>query len=237
MLTRSVLRAWWHADDHGITALMTDDGSGLISSWKDRINLVNVTATTTGRPTWSATGLDGSRAGVVFDGVANAMTSTAITALPTGSVGGEIFAVANVTPFTGSSRHIIGYGAGSGLGRRLRPGNSTDELSKFAVDDTSANAYSRTANDGFGKRVFHGIWSGTTIDGTLDGVPIVPNTNAATLNTATTRLRVASNIGTSPGNFLPGSIRQILITTLLTDTQRRLVRSYLAEDAGIGLVS
>ena len=39
----SPLKAWWDADDWGNASLVTDDGSGLISSWKDRVGSMALT--------------------------------------------------------------------------------------------------------------------------------------------------------------------------------------------------
>ncbi len=104
----STLGAWWTADDHG-TARMTDDGSGVISSWTDSVGAMAITAATTARPTWTSTAFNSAYAGLTFDGTANCFASTTLTTLPTGANAG--WAMLVVAPTTsGTLYHMLSYG-------------------------------------------------------------------------------------------------------------------------------
>jgi hypothetical protein len=224
-LTRSVLRAWWCADDWTNAALSTDDGSGLLSSWKDRINVINTTATTTLRPTAAAasfTGTDGvSRAGVTFNGSTTAMTTTTLTALPTGATAGEIFIVGDFS--TGTS---IGYGTtGGALARRITYSQSP----AITLSDGSASLGTTIAN---GPHIVNGWWNGTQMGGSIDGTDLTPVT-IATLNTSTARLRLGATVGASAGTFGNGVLRHAQITTLLDATLRQRLVGYLAWESGL----
>jgi len=224
-LTRSVLRAWWLADDWTNALLATNDGSGLLSSWKDRISLTNPTATTTLRPTAAAasfTGTDGvTRAGVTFNGTATAMTTTSITAIPTGATAGEIFIVGNFT--TGTS---IGYGTtGGALARRITYSASP----AITLSDGSTSLSATIAN---GPHIVNGWWSGTQMGGSIDGTDLTPVT-IATLNTSSARLRLGATVGASPGTFGNGVLRHAMVTTLLDSTLRQRLVGYLAWESGL----
>jgi hypothetical protein len=72
---------------------MTDDGSGVISAWVDKVGAMSVTAATTARPTWTVGALTSptgnAKSGLTFDGTANCMVSTDLSTLPTGTTAGS----------------------------------------------------------------------------------------------------------------------------------------------------
>ena len=205
-LSRSVLAAWWNADDHASSLLMTDDGSGLISSWKDCINGTNLTATTTARPTWGATAFNG-RAGVAADGTANVLSLTGVpTTLPTGAAPGVLITVASSTESGSTSRNLFGYGVAV-TGRAIRQVNNGMIAQGDAV----------TVGDGAGDRpavglhIFMTILTGSVLKGRMDGAPLVSAPPSLTPNTATTRVRMFSALGTSASAFWAGALRHALV--------------------------
>lgn len=232
----SALKAWLTADDHG-TARMTDDGSGLISSWTSADgSALTVTAATTARPTWSASAISrpsgGSVSGLAFDGTANCMVSTTLTNIPTGSTAGEVWisGTQELTSAIATSRNIIAYGAFvSSQGRILiRSTNST----ALIVQDQTVNLID-TRFDFFGPFIIGGMWAGTLQSGRKNGLPTNPETaTISTLNTGTVRLRLGANDNTSAAGFHQGVIRHVLITTTLTALQRLRLEAWLAWDMG-----
>lgn len=232
------LAAWWSADDHG-TARMTDDGSGLISSWSDRIGGLAVTGTTTARPTWTATALNGAKAGLTFDGTANTLATTTLTGLPTGAVAGEMWAVLSQARAGSVSGNFaaVRYGGATdgtfrGLGRVNGAGNTN--RARVAVDGTTAaNILDDGVQDfgGASGHVLRGQFSGTTLTGELDGTAFStsPASGVTTLATGTTRLRLGANTSGTAGNFWQGVLRHIIILRgLLPAKEEGLMRLWAA---------
>lgn len=238
------LSAWWSADDHG-TARMTDDGSGLISSWSDRVTGLAVTGTTTARPTWTSTALNSAKAGLTFDGTANTLETTTLTALPTGAVAGEIWAVLSQARSGGVSGNYSavryggatdGPGAASwrwrGLGRVNAAGNAN--RARVAVDGTDAANILDDAAQEFGGAAGHvlrGQFSGTTLTGEMDGTTFStsPASGVTTLATGTTRLRLGASTSGTAGNFWQGVLRHVIILRgLLPTKEEGLMRLWAA---------
>lgn len=232
------LSAWWSADDHG-TARMTDDGSGLISSWSDRVTGLAVTGTTTARPTWTSTALDSAKAGLTFDGTANTLATTTLTALPTGAVDGEIWAVLSQSKAGSVSGNFaaVRYGGTTdgtfrGLGRVNGAGNTN--RARVAVDGTTAaNILDDGVQDfgGAAGHVLRGQFSGTTLTGEMDGTTFStsPASGVTTLATGTTRLRLGASTSGTAGNFWQGVLRHVIILRgLLPTKEEGLMRLWAA---------
>lgn len=222
------LRGWWHADDHG-TALMTDDGAGLISAWVDRNNAISLTAAGSARPTWSEDTFNG-RACVVGDGTAN-LTTTTLTNVPTGSTAGEIW-VSSVTPSGASAiGTLVAYGGtGAGTNRQIR---KTASYKTQATDGTT-NASDTRVSLIDEVAIANCQFSGTSLRLWVNDFEISAGTVTITsVDTGTTRLRFFANTAITAANILTGSIRQILIfARALTDDERHRLYVYLANDAG-----
>lgn len=232
------LAAWWSADDHG-TARMTDDGSGLISSWSDRVTGLAVTGTTTARPTWTSTALNSAKAGLTFDGTANTLATTTLTALPTGAVAGEIWAVLSQSKAGSVSGNFAAmrYGGTTdgtfrGLGRVNGAGNTN--RARVAVDGTTAaNILDDGVQDfgGAAGHVLRGQFSGTTLTGEMDGTTFStsPASGVTTLATGTTRLRLGASTSGTAGNFWQGVLRHVIILRgLLPTKEEGLMRLWAA---------
>lgn len=226
----SALKGWWAADDHG-TANMTDDGAGLISAWVDRASAISATGATTARPTWSATAFTGGLAGVTFDGVANALISTAITALPNGSTAGEIWAEVDqrATP-SATIQYPIRYGGGTastsrGVSRAIAGTSRASILGSASLTDVTVNF--------FGPHVVQGRWDDLLISGRIDGrVFPTPSTAVVSLATGTTRLRLGAADGGAASGFFQGALRNIIITTALPLPSQQQIEAWMMWDMG-----
>lgn len=224
------LKGWLNADDHG-TANMADDGAGLISSWTDRTGAVAFTAATTARPTWTPTVVLG-KAGVVFDGAANCMTSTSFTAWPTGSAAGEIW-VSGIQDAPGASvtnGYFLRYGGTGASSARFVAQNTAGGGSRArAGDGTAILADTKAEFTGF--QTVAGAWIGTTMTGRITGRSMDPSSaTIVTLATGTTRARIGSSNGTSCSNFLQGPVRHILVTLTLSGAQQQQLGGWLVWD-------
>jgi len=225
------LVAWWRAQDY---TLMVDDGSGLISSWKDYIGGLTVTATTTARPTWSATSFNSSYPGLTFDGSANCFVATSFGALPTGSTAGEIWCVATQT--VAQIGYVCSYGGTAGGTLRRAGVNATFHPNggdgTTALADSGTNLVSSPA-----------IWgiqfSGTTANGWINGTAFNSNpTTIGSLNTLTTRLRIGSNNGSSAASFFGGVGSDILVVSpTLSTANRQNLEGYFAWARGMQTAS
>ncbi|HLY04286.1 MAG TPA: hypothetical protein VKR31_00915 [Rhizomicrobium sp.] len=224
--------AWWSARDY--TYRMTDDGGGLISSWRGRIAGLAVTATTTARGTWSNTAFPGGFPGITFDGAANTYVATTLTTLPTGSAAGAIMMVAYSAISSGAT--AIEYGGtqnGTAIDRKL----ALSSVGKsFATDGATNTQVSNTAlASGDGGHIIYGDWSGTSMNAYLDGTPnpSIPTT-IATLATGTARIRIGANNGGSASGFWSGVISEVIILpTIPTTDQRQRLEAYFAWEYGL----
>jgi len=226
----SKLKAWWSADDHG-TGDMTDDGAGLISSWKDRIGGMDLTATLGARPTWAATSFNSAFPGVTFDGVANCLASTSLGTIPTGATGGEIFSVLSQDSTIGTLFGVM-YGGVSGATARALVSVFSAAL-KFRLSD-GATPITDTIVVFSGPKIVSGAWSGTTETGRIDGRNTTPSSaTIATLNTDTTRFRMGSNNANTAAFFWNGKFRHLIVTTILTAEQRINLEGWAAWDSNL----
>lgn len=244
VLSRSILRALWHSDDHG-TSLMTDDGGGLISAWKDLINLTNPTATTTARPTWAATSFDGVRSAVTFDGSANAMATTTFTALPVTTDPGWMFMVGaddSATSDTTSVKSAVGYGTSTtGNGRYLRRlyNGSLSTSALFAggtgtAPDWNSAAALGTRFMGFAQFLPDGGSANGAVDGRLNGDTTASLVRIGAMNTTSTRLRLGSSIATGASSFWQGKLRTVVIGAgILPLADRQRLEGFYAANSGL----
>jgi hypothetical protein len=235
-IPRSVLRAWWNADDHGIAAFMTDDGAGLISSWTDRIGGLTLTGATTARPTWASgsfTNQDGgsNKAAVSFDGIANCLRGTTLTGLPASSTPGTIRAVADPGASFATDRLLFMYGNSSnGQNRQLRRrGTASGDFARASDGGATLSATSAVT------WVASGQLSGSfdsTVSGWLNGTVFGPS-SSGTLATTATRIAMGSDISTSAGTFSTVILRHAFVTTALTTLQRQQMEGWAAWDSGV----
>ena len=228
MLGRSLLAEWWCADDHAVPALMTDDGGGLTSSWKGRINGTNLTAAGSARPTWGATSFNG-LPGVTGDGVANALTLASVPSyFPTVAAPSEIMTVHSSPGADGTTRTIFGYGVAAN-GRMVQENASPPGL-KLAG---GAVVLSDTSEGSAGLHIVNAAYTGAVIEGWRNGRPFVPASVALVPNTATNRIRMFAGLGTSASQFLSGIARHILVTTGLSALQRFQLQGWAAWESGL----
>lgn len=208
---------------------MTDDGSGVISSWKDRINLTNLTAATTARPTWGATAFNG-RAGVAADGTANVLSLTGVpTTLPTAGAPGVLITLASSTESGSTSRNLFGYGA-SATGRAIRQFSTRYGATGDAV------TVSDTSSVASGSHIVAAIFTGTQLFGRIDGRAFINSGNVPALvpNTATTRVRMLASLGTSAANFWQGALRHAFVLRgVPSDAILQQIEGWAAWDSGL----
>lgn len=226
------LVAWWSADDHG-SANMTDDGSGLISNWIDRIGLMAITAATTARPTWTGGAFNGSYAGLTFDGTANCFVSTTLTTLPTSAVAGEIYAACSNTAVGSSQRMACCYGNSTASQNRALSSVDNGSTDKLRVSEGTTNINHQTAITG--ASILSGNWSGTLENAYQNGVAATGNpATIASLSTTATRFRIGAFIGAGATLFWQGAIRHVIVITgILSDADRQKLEGWLAWDGGM----
>jgi hypothetical protein len=216
------LKVWWNADD---------TANGAVATWTDRIASLAVTATAGLEPISAATSFNSAYRGLTFDGTDDCLVTTTLTALPTGSTAGEIWAAASDVAASGS-RQLVRYGTGAATSRGLHR-NTVSTIHRPNVSDGSTNLVETVAVCS-GPHIWGGMFAGTTMEGRFDGAAMTPASAViATLATGTTRLRIgAVNIATA-SQFWQGVIRHIFITTTLTADERKQLEGWIAWDSGL----
>lgn len=225
-----VIAAWWRARDR---ALMTDDGGGLISSFKDATTGLAVTASTGARPTWGATSFNSTHPGLTFDGIANVLQTASLSSLPTGSTPGEIWFVGQFVSPGANNSEMVCYGAGAGATRALL----TSAAGRAAVSDNAATL-NGPAGTNFTPLFFSGSWSGTNQNGYLNGTAFTGNPGTiASLNTGTTKLTIGAFNSASPAFFAAIVLSDILIMNgVLSTSNRQKMEGYFAWTRGLSSV-
>jgi hypothetical protein len=212
---------------------MTDDGSGLISSWIDRTaSAVATTGTTTARPTWTAGAWTANaKAGLTFDGAATNLTATTLTNIPVGSTAGEIYVLSTNTSGVSAFKCAIRYGSSSASSDRSILTNN-DARQSAAITDATASVLATSSTAWTAGCIITGNWAGTTQAGRINGVDFAPSASGtiASLNTASTRLRLGASAAVSAGQLFKGVIRQVIITTTLQSADRLRLEGWLAWD-------
>lgn len=218
-LTRSVLTAWWAAED------LT---SGSVTNWTDRIGgLVMTQATGAQRPTQAATSFNGAYPGVSFDGAMTNLGLTSLGNIPIGSTAGEIWCVATNTSIVSTIAIPAVVGTGVAASRRLQAGTSGN-LGVAGVNDGTGSDTSATPWTS--PLIVKGDWSGTAMNCFVNGVPAAGNPmTIGSLNTNNTRARIGASSAVNPANFWPGPIADVLIlTSVLSTALRQKTEGYFA---------
>lgn len=214
------LAAWWDVDTYA--SLMVDDGAGLISSWTDRVLGRALTATGSARPTYSATGLYG-RPCITFDGVANVLSTTTLTGIPTGSAAGGLVAVTGPW-IVAATTHAVAYGStGTNAARRL----STNTGGLVNSSNNTVAQTGTTANVPL--NILIGEWNGTTASLYQNGVTSGDSPEAVALATATSYFRAGASVAATPAQFAAIQVTDIMVISgVLTPYERRKLEGYLA---------
>lgn len=211
-IPRSILAGYWSAAD------LVD---GVISAWADRTTGKTVTASTTARPTWSATGFCGAYPAVVGDGVANSMTLANTTGLPTGSTPGALLVLGQDTSGAAAGRTAVAYGSASSNQRRLQVQSS----GVIAANDGTTAAPSTLGWTA--PAIAVGYWSGTTEWVRVNGLQS-EDVTISSLNTGTTRTRFFSSNGGTAAAFWAGPIVDVAILANPTLDLIRRIEGYWA---------
>jgi hypothetical protein len=229
----SVITHWWNADDYH---LMVDQGGGFISSWTDRIAGLAITATGGARPLYGATGFY-SLPGLSFDGWRQAMSTTSMSTLPTGSTPGEIWAVVrqDAPNADTGTRHLIDYGQTGSPRDRTIFRDRISQTSALRVNDGSGGITLPVATHAFnGFSIVRARWTGGT-DERVSALGSAETTGVvAALNTGAVRLCVGGSNAATPIQFWLGAVRHMIIVTgnTMTAAQADGFVRWLAWDSG-----
>jgi hypothetical protein len=156
------------------------------------------------------------------DGSNDSLRAEATTGLPTGATPGELWVM--YSHVSGNNQAIVRYG-GASTGVR-------------SIGRTSANTYNITdgtttvslSADPIG--IIAAIFEATEYTPRFNGFQQVGGTGA-TLNTSTTRITIGGNNAATAAGLWNGVIRHVLVTTLLTLSQRQALEGWLAWDSGL----
>jgi hypothetical protein len=217
------LKAYWDAYRYD---LMTDDGGGLISSWRDIVGAYDATASGSARPTYSATGFNGSPV-VNGDGAANVMTLAPVpVGIPTGATACEEWFLIDQKSLVGDTTTRVYGEIGTGTGATSRRTRRTVAagVNRTSVVDAGTTISNATV-DFSGRHVVRVVVTGTTVDIEVDGVS--GGGGASVSATGTSRLRFFANAAGTAANFALVGIAARAITLPLTAGQAAQMYSFL----------
>lgn len=239
-------RSGWNVDQLGQNLLiylnandyarMTDDGAGVISSWKDRTRAIDFVSSGTARPTWSATGYTGpdgvTRPGVTADGSDDTMTATTGVPglLPAGAAAGEMWAC-GYYPTNVASTQLVSVGdASATTGARVirRTGTAPNARHSLIADATPVTNPNITGINHF---VVGFIYDGKELTGRINGRPFWVST-AVTLASSVVRSRIFASSATVAGLFCAATLREVAHTKLLTHEDRLRLEASMAWNSG-----
>jgi hypothetical protein len=226
------LLAYWSADDHG-TANMTDDGAGVISTWKDSVGALTTTAALTVRPTWAATSFNSAYAGVTFDGSNDRMNVASVGSLPVTTVASEIHALVDqtVAGATAGIKRLFAYGSGAANGARSLVRVPISNVNRLRVYDGTVTLMTDTIHDFSGPHIVGGRFSAATATAWFDGKATNPASAAMAFSTGTTGTTIGSTV--SAAEFWTGVERYIFVTAVLSDANRQRLEGWMAHNSGL----
>jgi len=218
MIPRSLMYGWLDAEK----AETITQAGGAVSSWVDTVTgTAFVQATEASKPGYSATGFDGRRPGLTFDGTADHVAYTAGAIAWPNSGAFEIWALVDQQEVESSNatRQIVGWpnvGAGGlTLGRPNGVGAGGNKLRAIVGDGAATvNADGGSAFSGLcvARLRCDGSTATAYVNGTAGSTAsVVPSFSGAT------RYRIGSAQGSSPSQYWKGSINCLLVTALLDD--------------------
>lgn len=219
------LIAWWAPPDAGNTTLV----SGAISSWRDEVAAYDLTqGTATSRPTYNATSFDG-LACAEFDGVADHLALSPVPAAwPQSAAAGEMWVSCrqDAAPADTLIRVLFTYGGATGSTRRQLDRDVISGVNR-AKTSTGTVIASNTLVDFSGVHVTRAVSTTTQLRVDVDGV--AGPMSAISPATSNTRVRLGASTGATAANFWHGAVRQVLVTSLLSDEEAALLLAYLNE--------
>lgn len=223
----SDLKVWWNADD---------TTTGAVATWTSRVGSLAPTAAAGLQPASGPTSFNSAYRGVVFDGTDDCLVGTSFGSMPVGATAGEIWSVAE---FTGGAALAVGrptlkYGSGAGTAtNRALQRNTVSSVNRYTVTD-GLTLLQDTVVALTLPFIGCAWWSGTTQGGRLNGQDMTPATGTIpTLNTTATRYRIGAQNAASALGFWLGPIRHIMVTLLLSSTNREKMEGWCAWDSGL----
>lgn len=221
------LIAWWSADR---ADLITHSG-GAVSSWKDIVAGYDaVQATGAAKPTYGATGWNGAAPGITGDGVDDALLLAPVPgAFPTGSTGGEAWALADqaAAASDGVTRTIAAWGNASAGSRHLRRSvvSGVNCAEAIAGDGSVSAAATNLSVDFTGRHVVRVVTTPTSVRADVNG--IAGSSVSTVPATLTNRFRLFANSTSGGGGYFQGTIRDVLLTSPLSGGNADLLLGYL----------
>jgi hypothetical protein len=219
------LSGWWDADD---TATITAS-AGAVSAWGDKSpSGFDVSqATSTKRPTWGATTLNG-RNVITFDGTADGLVRASPVQIVNATTGEwSAFAVARPTTVSGARNIFDQTAGGAQIAQYIRHNGTTVEAIAFsggsAFTDTVPSAVAANV-----AKCYSVTRSATAVEIWVDGVSNGPT---VATGTPTVLANQALTIGANQSagfQFFQGDIAEVIAyNRVLTTTERQQVESYL----------
>jgi hypothetical protein len=219
---------WLDAADSGT---ITQSG-GAVTQWNDKSgNGRNATASSTERPTYSATPFN-SKPGLTFNGTSNVMRADALASL----LGGEDAPFICYVVVNFSAGVFIGVGASTSTNplHSLIALDASSLFSSTRRDFASTVATITGSNSASTDLLLGNIFNGTTTTLYRNGTQDATGTqNVGTLGTLN-RFAIGALARTTVGSYATGTISEIIInTSAISTVTRQQVEGYLAHKWGL----
>lgn len=204
------LLAFWNGSR---TDLQTDDGGGLISSWRDTVAGYELTAAGTARPTYNANGF------IYGNGTTNVMTLAPVpAAIPIGATACEAWFLVDQQALVAdtANKMLGGWGGTTAANSRRLVRVVAGGVNRARITDTGTNL-NNTSVDFSGQHVVRLIATGTTVNIEVDDVAAA---GAAQISAITNpRIRLFADTAATAAAFALAGIRYFAITLPLSATQ------------------
>lgn len=226
------LLAWWDAERPD---LITRDGSGFVSSWRDVVAGYDVTQPTAGlQPVYGATSFGG-RPGITSDGVDDVLTLAPVpAAFPIGAAGSELWAAMDQTalPADVTIRVATGYGFASATNRYLARtvGSGINRGLGTFGDGTVQKASLNSTVDLTGRHAVRAALGPAAVQADVDGIagPSVAGVPATTNNF----LRIFGGSASTSTSLFQGGLNLVLVTLPLAQAQADNLAYFVARRIG-----
>lgn len=213
------LLAWWTADDPATFDMVGSQ----VTAWRDKIGGRSLTqGVSSARPLYSPTGFNGAPC-LTFDGQDDRLGMSGAHGLPQGGTICEAWGLVDQASqgVAAFSKIAIAWGSSANSVRRILGRHNSADVNRPSIWGGTGAAESQSidnSSDFSGRHYVRGIWDTASISIGMDGGALQGASNALA-DTGANGISIGSTL--TPSAFWVGSVREIIITNLITDTTVR----------------
>lgn len=213
---------WWSADRADLLTLVGSAVSGIAGIYAGASLTQGLGSS---RPAYGATSFNG-MPGITFDGSDDVLEGV-VSGLPVGASPGGLFSVAENKRLVGNTAAYLLFGYGVGNTRRMLGRVVAGGANVLTVNTDNAGgavAVQTTTPAWDGRAALKGMIGATTASVAIDGN--TPVSSAVVSGTINTRVRLGSNVNTSPSGYAEAQVRDAILTGAVTTDQEVFITNY-----------